>query len=76
LKPEDDCIIYEPFPGERIDRTARVIANLATTNNKTVCALFNDIKLVATPGEDPHTIIERYHLEIRRIDDQEKYLPR
>lgn len=76
MKSNNDVIVYNPFPGEEIERTARVIADLAAANNKTVMALFNNIKLVATPGEDPHTIIERYHFEAGRIEDQEKYLSR
>jgi len=57
---------YNPPVGEMISETARKIVALANAMNEAVSAEFNDVKLVANPGDSATRITKFYSSEIER----------
>ncbi len=62
MKNEDN---YEPDAGECISETAQTICKLATERGVPISAKFNDIELIAQPGDETGAIERAFWQESR-----------
>lgn len=65
-------INYEPGPGQHILEAVTEMVTLANARGESVIASFNDIPLLAHPGDAPETIVESFYAEMKR--QREAYL--
>ena len=63
-------MIYTPTFGERVSHVIAVMHTVATANNCTIKATFNDYELTVTPSDDPTAILHDYNVEMDKREAQ------
>ena len=61
---------YEPMVGENVSKTAKRMVALAEKTKELVTAKFNDIVLMAKPGDNPDAIVQYYQTESNRRHEE------
>jgi len=64
---DNGTLLYEPEPGESIGETSEVMVAIANESVESVTATFNDIELIAHPGDHPQAIASSYSAECDRL---------
>lgn len=68
-------IQYESLPGDHIDRVAERMVELANKSYEFVMTEFNEINVIANPGEDPREVAARFRAEQQRRSDEYRASP-
>lgn len=61
---------YSPGAGEHIETTAANMVIMAGESGESVSATFNDVKIVAYPGDEVAAVLDRYSSERDRLSAQ------
>ncbi len=59
-------IVYEALAGDRVSGAAKKMVEVADEKNAVVTCKFNDIQLLARPGDDPATIVKAFDAECEK----------
>ncbi len=69
-RPTTHDNVYEPMAGETISQTGQAMCRLAQSKGVAISATFNDIPLMAKPGDDTGDIERAFWAESKRRRDE------
>lgn len=61
---------YEPMVGDSIQETCRVLVDMANGSGEPASASFNEVEVVANPGDNASALVEQFHNECNRRHEE------
>lgn len=66
---------YVPLAGEHVQTSAKIMVRIANEKKRTVIAKFNDVQLIAEPGDDPAYIVRCFDRNSKWRDEAYRNSP-